>query len=657
MKKPSELSIFLKTFLILGALFSTIAFYQTWIQIREQGYNIWQSKRLFLLIGYSLNMIGAVSLFAWKPEKTFLIVQQKIPANVFWKPIGIAILLLNSVISPYFSLFDVNQFIARGFPLLWTAWWLSFVSASILYLGFRTPLPKLFWLSLLFIGVFSRIASFFPTVSTYPFSLGWSEASRYYYASLFFSERLYGAPLPWSFLHPSRYLLQSIPFIFGRLPLWFHRLWQVTLWVGLSAATSLTLAKRIVRGKNLLYLSLAAWFFIYMFQGAVYYHLQISVLIIFLGVKCERPKLSFIAVILASLWAGISRLNWIPIPAMLAILLFLLEEPVSKFRNLRHYIAKPTLWAITGISAALTSQSLYALRSGNTDNLSSFGSSFTSSLLWYRLLPNSTYLPGIIFATLLISAPLIGFIAASLYKKRSHWHWIRLLGLWLMLLVLLIGGLVVSTKIGGGADLHNMDAYIVFLGVWTSYMLTQRSASEKSREETTPPLHWGWIISLIIAPLWMSLQAMNPMPIYDLEHAERSLNTLRDTVTQATQQGEEVLFINQRHLLALGLIENTPLVADYEVITLMEMAMSDNRIYLDAFQQDLQEHRFGLIITSSQFLRLKETDQSFAEEHNAWVKNVGEHLRCQYELLFERKKEGLYFFVPKKELGICVFSE
>ena len=56
-----------------------------------------------------------------------------------------------------------------------------------------------------------KLASFIPDISTYPFSLAWSEASRYYYASLWLSKQVYGQLIPPSVLHPSRYLLQAIP--------------------------------------------------------------------------------------------------------------------------------------------------------------------------------------------------------------------------------------------------------------------------------------------------------------------------------------------------------------------------------------------------------------------------------------------------------------
>ena len=46
--------------------------------------------------------------------------------------------------------------------------------------------------------------------------------------------------------------------------------------------------------------------------------------------------------------------------------------------------------------------------------------------------------------------------------------WLTGIGLAVPLLVLLAGGLVVSTKIGGGADVHNLDAYMAMLLFITS---------------------------------------------------------------------------------------------------------------------------------------------------------------------------------------------
>src|SRR4030042_3881399 len=106
---------------------------------------------------------------------------------------------------------------------------------SLLALGgaflFRQAWPRQSWgaallLTTLGYGTAYKLASFIPDVSTYPFSLGWSEASRYYYASLWFSKQVYGLSVPPSVLHPSRYLLQSIPFLISGSSLWFSRFWQ-----------------------------------------------------------------------------------------------------------------------------------------------------------------------------------------------------------------------------------------------------------------------------------------------------------------------------------------------------------------------------------------------------------------------------------------------
>jgi hypothetical protein len=76
------------------------------------------------------------------------------------------------------------------------------------------------------------VVSLLPEISTYPLTLGWSETSRYYNASLFFSQRIYGISTPPTVMHPSRYLMQAVPFLFPDSPLWLHRAWQVFRWIG-----------------------------------------------------------------------------------------------------------------------------------------------------------------------------------------------------------------------------------------------------------------------------------------------------------------------------------------------------------------------------------------------------------------------------------------
>ena len=239
--------------------------------------------------------------------------------------------------------------------------------------------------------------------------------------------------LPLSTLHPSRYLLQAIPFLIPSLPLWAHRLWQALLWIFLTGTTSILLARRFRFSQKYTAVLVALWGFVYFLQGAVYYHLQVCVIIILLGVSQKSFWRSLIAVILASLWAGISRVNWFPVPAMLAIALYLLEKPVSDSKKLYSYLTTPALWAVAGIISALISQFLYIYLSGNANNASDFGTSFTSDLIWSRLLPNNTYPLGILPGIFLVSFPLWVVLVYFIAGHQKNWHIIRPLGLFSML--------------------------------------------------------------------------------------------------------------------------------------------------------------------------------------------------------------------------------
>ncbi len=203
------------------------------------------------------------------------------------------------------------------------------------------PLSQVPWIgylgfSVLLTAFIYRISSFFPDISSYPFTLTWSETSRFYYASLFFAKEIYGFAIPPTVLHPSRYLLQSLPFLLPDLPLWLHRTWQVILWVGFTLVTSLVVVRRLsIRNRLWQWLSVL-WIFLFLLIGPVYYHLQVPVILVCLGFNRseiesirKRNFISFISILLASAWAGISRVNWFPVPGMLAVTLWLLEVPVS----------------------------------------------------------------------------------------------------------------------------------------------------------------------------------------------------------------------------------------------------------------------------------------------------------------------------------------
>ena len=101
----------------------------------------------------------------------------------------------------------------------WMCWWLVLFAVAGLKVALRTTWQGGFAVALVVFGIVYEILIRSNFVTNYPLSMGWSEGSRYYYASLFFSKQIYGEAFPLSTLHPTRYLLQSFPFLFPNLGL------------------------------------------------------------------------------------------------------------------------------------------------------------------------------------------------------------------------------------------------------------------------------------------------------------------------------------------------------------------------------------------------------------------------------------------------------
>ncbi len=477
---------FFKTFLAIGAIVSLSALYQTEVQTEA-----------FLKIRTRYKWALLMILFAVNAALALAIVLRNDGEGKFWDRLSWAdldaaryrIAGVVLTVAPLPILWLVRaQFFGRGleafFRLLWLFWWCALVQAAGLRLAARVSWPRALAGVLVFDGGLAELYTLVLPVSNYPFSMGWSEASRFYYGSLVFSKTIYGARVPLSVWHGSRYLMLAIPFLIKGLPIWAARLWQVLLWLGVTATSSWALVRRVRVSDRMLAVILGIWFFLYLFQGAVYYHLQVCVIIILLGVAAAHPWRSLAAVLVASFWAGMSRLNWYPVPAMLAIALYLLEERLPSSDRVSRYVRTPVLWGISGMVAALSGQAFYIAVSGNT-NLEAFGSSLTSALLWYRWLPSATNPIGIIPGVLLISLP--GWLLVLWLSRQpgGHLHPLRWYGLMALLAVLLVGGLVVSTKIGGGGDLHNMDAYMVLLGMIAAYILTARVVPEADAKRSS----------------------------------------------------------------------------------------------------------------------------------------------------------------------------
>jgi hypothetical protein len=532
---------------------------------------------------------------------------------------------------------------------------LLFTSAAmIVTLLLRRVLPEMHWLNilsvaLLLLGSAYRLFQFLPDISLYPFSLGWSEASRFYYASLFFSGKVYGLSVPPSTLHPTRYLMQAVPFLVEGLPLWFHRVWQVILWLAGFLVTALVLARRLRISAKAWWWIFTAWVFLFLWQGPVYYHLLVMVILLLWGFDHQHWGRTLVVVVLASIWAGISRVNWFPVPGMLAALLYFLEKPKSD-QPLWKYLFSPVIWVALGFGIAFGSQSLYILWSGNDPE--QFASSFSSALLWYRLFPNSTYSLGVMTGVLLISLPIFWVVAFRWNKVASLFHPVAVLGIGAILGVLLLGGLVVSAKIGGGSNLHNLDAYLALLMVVGSYFYFERIPP--IAEPT--PIPAGLNLLLVLIPVWFALSASAQFVRYHPQTVVDSLSKMQRIFDRTLEDGGEILFISERQLLTFDYLEGIALVPEYEKVFLMEMVMAGNRNYLDAFQQDVASQRFDLIVTDPLFESYKENGESWAEENNVWVDAVSVPILCHYWRKITFPESGVQILAPRENPIDCKYA-
>ena len=592
---------------------------------------------LFALWGMALLDAEALFILTWFPAGRRLAARLAELRSRVALPAPAAVLLAGvfAVVLPLLVLAPLPEPLAGLFMTFsWRTviFWLAAVSATTVLL---TAFPALKFETLLagvalLFAVVHQVAVFIPDISTNPFSLGWSEASRYYYASLFASERIYGVEIPPSVLHPTRYWMQAAPFLVGRLPLWVHRLWQVVLWLGANGLAAWLLARRpelnLASFRKRLFL--AAWAFLFLFQGPVWYHLVVIAGFLFWGIEVSNFRRTIAIVAAASMWAGVSRVNWIPFPAALAGLLYLIEVPQDG-RSIARYLSPVFWWGLAGAAAGLASQYAYMALSGNPPD--QFGSAFTSDLLWYRLFPNATYplgvLPGILLVTLPVGTAVWWAVRSgqgrALLGQGRALPLLRWLGIAAILAVFFAGGLVVSAKIGGGSNLHNMDGYIGLLLAAVVFMIFG--------DGKTPIVLPRSVLALaVLVPVGFAVSTGSPVEVDDPAEMAVELAELKQLVETAAGDGGEVLFIAERHLLTFDVVEGVALVADYEKVFLMEMAMAANEAYLGRLEADLAAGRFALIVSDLVNFNFQDREDDFGEENNAWDRYVTYPLLCYY---------------------------
>lgn len=608
----------------------------------------WMGALSALGIGGLAALLALTSTCFHTRDRTLSLLE--FPARIHW----LGLFFLAASLTGYTTIFTIPFSRDLLGDLGWMRFLIFLIFSLIGMYGLKAIKENISWLTaLLTVVVFQTVAHLLATqfsiVTSYPFAMGWSETSRYYYPSLFLSEKIFGTRLSWPILHPSLHLLLVPPYLF-EAPLWFHRFWQVLLRFALLGVTARTLIWRLSIKDHILRVLLWVWMVLYLFQGPVYFHLAIPLILMLWGFSTQDDRRAWIFLILASIWSGLSRINWYPMPGILASVLFLLEVPYQG-KNFWRYLLKPALWMAVGIGVAFATQRIYIALSGIPDP-DFFYTSLTSNLLWYRLFPNASYSVGVLPAALIVSLPIWVSIFLVLRKRRADFHPLRLGLILAALLALFAGGLVVSMKIGGGVDIHNMDAYLSLLLIVFSYIVFKQYVPETG-ENAAFVFPWWLTVLLIAIPAWFLVGSSVGLKSYNTFRAQSVLDVLQARINDINAQGGEILFITQRHLVSMDMLNDVEMIPEYEREELMEMAMGDNQEYLSIFRADMESQRFTAIVVDPLSYRLLGRNYVFGEENNAWVRHVMKPILCNYQEAVIFPTDQIAVYIPQEGQRQC----
>ena len=150
----------------------------------------------------------------------------------------------------------------------------------------------------------------------------------------------------------------------------------------------------------------------------------------------------------------------------------------------------------------------------------------------------------------------------------------------------------------------------------------------------------------MILPLLWGIPGYFSISRYDNEGAKKVITQIKNAIA-TNAPNEKVLFINQRQLVTFSIINNISLIPDFEQTLLMEMGSAGNQEYLSDFYQDLEDHRFELIISFPQDTALRDDNYSFPEESNVWNTRIARPLLNFYQSLISFLDFGVEILQPK----------
>lgn len=655
------------------------------------------SEPFSLVLGLSVFLVNVIGAYwvafgltdlwghRWKETITTFIARSRKSLGWFRWPIAIIGALSPAFIILYTSLgFRLTGF---GFRLALFIVTTGFVAV----LMNRKVETLLSWDSLvtstLLVGGIFTFAKAFIGVVDHPLSLTWSEGNRIWDYSILFGRDLYNYPenLPFKvYIDRGRQTLWGLPFLLTNISITGVRMWSAILFTVPYALLG-WMAFRPNRQSRNQWIWFGLWSFLFINQGPIYTPLILGAILI-VGVRKKPIWLALPLIFLAGYYAQESRITWMIAPALWGGLIVLLDLPVNlDLLKSRKQWGKIIAYTFAGALGGLGINqgwkrilNYFEKASGNfsgldpselqppvstniVDQAEVLGSAVNNTslmdqpLIWERLLPNPTYGLGIILGLMLAVGPvliLLFYLIRSNRWKINLWQRVGLIGVFGSLLAI---GLVVSIKIGGGGDLHNLDMFIVSIIIASAIAWECGGYKFFSNPGSFPVIIKILLILVLFIPAFSPWVDAKPLELPPDERTLWTMELLRSETSRVLGEGKDILFMDQRQLLTFRNLGDIPLIPEYEKKLVMDRAMSSNSEYFETFYKDLDNHRFGLIITDPQRIRFSEDDEQWGVENDVWVNWVTKPLLCHYEPAYTIKATRVWLMIPRVNSAECIF--
>lgn len=534
-----------------------------------------------------------------------------------------------------------------------------------------------------FFAVSAILIQQFRLVSSYPFSVGWSEGNRFWDYSVLFGRKLYDwngeGAIP-AYIDLGRQSLWGAIFILPNVSIAMMRAWNGILFT----VPYLLLGWGLLRknessadSSRHLALSAVLWSMLFLNQGPIYTPLVLAIAIVAAARKLPLA-LNLVLVAAAGAYAVMSRSTWLIAPPLFAAALAFVETRdrkrrwgmaillavvafIGAFAYLKRDLYLPAA-RMSDAERSIPSESMgdepmiqpEAMDEPLESSPAMFSPEWVTSmlsrqpLLWSRLFPNETYRPGILLGLLIAILP-IGVLLLS-WTLRGKWKIDRITGLLIgLMLAGLCGiGLLISVKIGGGSNLHNLDIFLIALllvgalawndgfGAWLAEAVRQNNR-----------LIGVLILAAVLIPALSAAFELTPKVYPSEETTADALEKINEAIDAVN--GENVLFIDQRQLLTFGDVPKIPLIADYEKKWMMDEAMADNAAWFAPYIADLKAHRFNVIISEPLQIKFQGAELNFSEENDLFVKHVSIPTLCSYEPIETFPEQGVQILIPRAE--------